>query len=249
MLYGEARGNAAEARRLYALRYPGCVLPNRHTFQSTVQHLRDHGSFKPQAQDRGRARPQGVAKLEEDILDAVAVRLDTSTRRHEAGFTKEGVFNAHNTHVWADENPHAVREHNFQHEFSLNVWAGILNGQLIASCILPPRLNAAQYLHFLRDVLFTLLDDINLEIRQILWFLHDGAPCHNAHVIRNWLNFPQRWIGTYGPVAWPARSPDLNPCDFFLWGYMKELVYAALIDTTEQLKDRIETAAETIRNN
>ncbi|RZC38569.1 DDE 3 domain containing protein, partial [Asbolus verrucosus] len=125
----------------------------------------------------------------------------------EAEFTK-GVFNAHNTHVRVDENTHTVREYQFQHEFSLNVWAGILNGQLIALYILPPRFNAAQYLHFLRDVLFTLLDDINLEIRQKLWFFHDGAPCHNAHVVRNWLNtnFPQRWIGTYGPVAWPARS-------------------------------------------
>ena len=24
---------------------------------------------------------------------------------------------------------------------------------------------------------------------------------------------------------WPARSPDLNPCDFYLWGYLKSVVY------------------------
>ena len=23
---------------------------------------------------------------------------------------------------------------------------------------------------------------------------------------------------------WPARSPDLNPCDFCLWGYLKSKV-------------------------
>ncbi|GFV88973.1 hypothetical protein TNCV_4911751 [Trichonephila clavipes] len=28
-----------------------------------------------------------------------------------------------------------------------------------------------------------------------------------------------------GPVAWPPRSPDLSPLDFFLWGAMKGLVY------------------------
>jgi hypothetical protein len=24
---------------------------------------------------------------------------------------------------------------------------------------------------------------------------------------------------------WPARLPDLTPCDFFLWGYVKDRVY------------------------
>ena len=24
---------------------------------------------------------------------------------------------------------------------------------------------------------------------------------------------------------WPPRSPDLNPCDFYLWSYMKEEVH------------------------
>jgi hypothetical protein len=31
-------------------------------------------------------------------------------------------------------------------------------------------------------------------------------------------------IGTGGPVAWPIRTPDLNPLDFFLWGCMKSRV-------------------------
>ena len=41
---------------------------------------------------------------------------------------------------------------------------------------------------------------------------------------------PQRWIGRTGPKDlalhyWPPRSPDMTPCDFFLWGYVKERVY------------------------
>ena len=27
------------------------------------------------------------------------------------------------------------------------------------------------------------------------------------------------------PVPWPARSPDLTPLDFFMWGYLKNSVY------------------------
>jgi hypothetical protein len=39
----------------------------------------------------------------------------------EAGFTREKVFNNHNTHVWSDENPHRVIERRFQEQFSINV--------------------------------------------------------------------------------------------------------------------------------
>ena len=26
-------------------------------------------------------------------------------------------------------------------------------------------------------------------------------------------------------LAWPPRSPDATPCDFFLWDYVKDQVY------------------------
>ncbi|KAJ8962740.1 hypothetical protein NQ318_001138, partial [Aromia moschata] len=36
-----------------------------------------------------------------------------------------------------------------------------------------------------------------------------------------------RWIGrgNDAPISWPPRSPDLNPCDFFIWGDLKQKVY------------------------
>jgi hypothetical protein len=38
---------------------------------------------------------------------------------------------------------------------------------------------------------------------------------------------------------WPARSPDLTPCDFFLWGCLKDKVYKSNLRTEEQLKENI----------
>ena len=38
---------------------------------------------------------------------------------------------------------------------------------------------------------------------------------------------------------WPARSPDLNPCDYFLWGYLKSKVYRPIPKTIEELKANI----------
>jgi len=37
--------------------------------------------------------------------------------------------------------------------------------------------------------------------------------------------FPGRWVGRGGPTAWPPRSPDLTPLDFFAWGFIKDIVY------------------------
>ena len=43
------------------------------------------------------------------------------------------------------------------------------------------------------------------------------------------------------------RSPDANPCHFFLWGYVKDQVYVPPLPASiPELKVRIRTATETI---
>jgi hypothetical protein len=37
-----------------------------------------------------------------------------------------------------------------------------------------------------------------------------------------------RWVGRYGPIPWPPRSPAITPLDFFLWRYVKNIVYKTL---------------------
>ena len=51
--------------------------------------------------------------------------------------------------------------------------------------------------------------------------------------------FPGHLISLRGDIGWTACSPDLNPCDFFLWGYLKSKVYSDLPQSIEQLKDAI----------
>ncbi|GBN74260.1 hypothetical protein AVEN_73201-1 [Araneus ventricosus] len=55
-----------------------------------------------------------------------------------------------------------------------------------------------------------------------------------------------RWIGRGGPVAWPPRSPDLNPLDFFFWGHMRSLVCETPVDSAEDLVARIVVVADKI---
>jgi hypothetical protein len=44
--------------------------------------------------------------------------------------------------------------------------------------VLPARLTGENYLNFLNVDLPGLLEEIPLEIRRAMWFMHDGAPAH-----------------------------------------------------------------------
>jgi hypothetical protein len=67
-------------------------------------------------------------------------------------------------------------------------------------------------------------------------------------------NFPE-WFG-YG-WSWSSYSPDLIPCDYFLWGFLKDIVYKNNPHMIEELRQEImaavisvseETVAADVRN-
>jgi len=60
--------------------------------------------------------------------------------------------------------------------------------------------------------------------------------------------FPNGWLGRGGPVAWPPKSPNLTPLDYYLWGHMKTLVYETKVKSRAALHNRIFAVAEHIRN-
>jgi hypothetical protein len=60
------------------------------------------------------------------------------------------------------------------------------------------------------------------------------------------MHFPGCWVGRDGPIPWPPCSPDITPLDFFLWGYIKAIVYKTLVTSLDELKLRIVAAIETV---
>lgn len=168
----------------------------------------------------------------------------------ESTFKKDGYMNMHNLHEWHVENPHLTRQDRSQYRFKVNMWTGILNGQIIGPFELPDALNGEVYLDFLQNHLPSLLEDVPLNIYREMWFQQDGCPAHYARSVRQYLDeeFPGRWIGRSGPISWPARSPDLNPLDFFYWGAVKEKVYSKPIESEFELRQRIAEAAEFVNN-
>ena len=74
-------------------------------------------------------------------------------------------------------------------------------------------------------------------------FQQDGAPPHCSKKAIECLTekFDEdRLISRNSSFAWPPYSPDLNPRDYYLWGYLKSKVYCDPYPvTTEQLKKNI----------
>ena len=48
-------------------------------------------------------------------------------------------------------------------------------------------------------------------------------------------------------LCWPPRSPDITPCDFFLWGFVKDTVFVPPVPANlQKLHDCITTAVALI---
>lgn len=115
----------------------------------------------------------------------------------------------------------------------VNVWLGLMGDQIVGPYFFLSNVNGPDYLRMLEEKLLPHLNEIGHPI----FFQQDGAPAHYTTPVRHWLDcwFPNRWIGRSGPIPWPARSPDLTPLDYFLWGYLKHKVYQHEIEDVNQL--------------
>ena len=85
-------------------------------------------------------------------------------------------------------------------------------------------------------------------------FQQDEARPHFHFDVRTHIsaNLRGRWIGRAFHndsrlLPWPPRSPDLSPCHFFLWGYIKNRVYVpSMPSDLSQLRQRIVEAVAAI---
>jgi hypothetical protein len=167
----------------------------------------------------------------------------------ESSFHLSGKVNRHNVRIWGLENPHETLQHE-RDSPKVNVFCALSVRQVYGPFFFPEKtVNGIMYLRMLQNWLFPQLQD---ELQNI--FQQDGAPPHFLNGVREWLNnfVPYRWIGRHGPndlvfLRWPPRSPDLTPCDFFLWRYVKDRVYVPPLPTNlPELRCRIVAAVATI---
>ena len=98
------------------------------------------------------------------------------------------------------------------------------------------------YVEVVRQFIRELKRRQGVSIRQA-WFQQDGATPHTSNFALNFLRavFGNRIISKRAEHEWAPHSPDLNPLDFFLWGYLKDRVYGNSPQTIDELKLSVET--------
>ncbi|GFU67129.1 uncharacterized protein TNCV_3675431 [Trichonephila clavipes] len=115
-----------------------------------------------------------------------------------------------------------------------------------SSCLKDRQVNGDRYRALLTNFF---IPELNNHDVQEQWFQQDGATRHTARTTIDLLKdtFGDRLISRFGPVNWPPRSCDLTPLDYFLWGYVKSLVYADKPQTLDHLEDNIRRVIADIR--
>ena len=165
-----------------------------------------------------------------------AAFIDNVWWSDEASFKLNGHINRHNCVYWADENPHKIVEKEVNLP-GVTVWAAISSSGLIGPIFFEGTVTSENYLVMLQTHFWP-----KMRGNPNCYFQQDGAPPHYGLAVRRWLddNFRGRWIGRRGAIEWPARSPDITPPDFFLWGILKDMVYREKPRTLQDLRTIIE---------
>lgn len=127
----------------------------------------------------------------------------------------------------------------------------LLGHRLIGPFFIDGSLNQFNYHQLLSEDVERVLDEIPLAELYEVYFQQDSATPYNAQITVGWFNrhFNEEWIGTYGPIRWPARSPDLTPLDFWFWEYLQDRVYLRMPRNANDLRNRIIEACQEIPNN
>jgi hypothetical protein len=97
--------------------FPVSQFGERCTNKDYILHLQRVQHLKPEDPPRRIVFCQWLLQKIDEEPNFLSIVLTTD----EAGFTRDGVFNSHNTHIWSEENPHQIRERGFQQRFSINV--------------------------------------------------------------------------------------------------------------------------------
>ena len=153
----------------------------------------------------------------------------------EATFSMNGEVNSQNVCQYAPKGH--PPEFNFNRNNSrakLTVWVGLCgNGVILGPYFFERNVNGIAYLQMLLENVFPILvvhfrNQVENGLFRDLYWAQDGAPAHRLVEVRDRLNEVfgnDHVIGLGHDVEWPPLSPDLTPCDFFLWGYLKNKVF------------------------
>ena len=172
----------------------------------------------------------------------------------EACFSMNGKVCTQNVRCYAPQgqSPDYIYERSDQRH-KLHVWIGLCgNGEMIGPYFFNRNVNGATYLEMLETFVFPAVSRVYQRYGPIfhdIWWMQDGAPCHRSRIVTRALQgrFENRFVSLNQDIEWPPRSPDLTPCDFFLWGYLKQKVFRTPPENVVTLRRRIVDASNELR--
>ena len=168
----------------------------------------------------------------------------------EATFKTDDQVNSWNCRIWSTTRPDNFIHGQHQNADKVTVWAAMTEDKLFGPYFFPESVTAESYCDILKLFFF---EEYQISVWESEPFLmQDGAPAHTSLLARSILKekFGNRVIGKFFDVFWPPRSPDLNPLDYFLWGFVREKVYrnGGFNDVSTMSTAIIEAFAEIRRN-
>ncbi|GFG40733.1 hypothetical protein Cfor_01122, partial [Coptotermes formosanus] len=230
--------SARKCRRKFRCQLLGEPLPSRQTIQYLVNKLTT-GSLVDKKPDK-----KGTV-LTEEKLEEIGARLETSARKslrrlaqacfesictkvtklltlrpykttvdHSLRFSLRGEVNSQNNKYRSAENPRLI------HEFPLR------DGKICLACdectaiYFNERANADRCV---KNILRSFLAELTEGEKLYCYFQQDSATDPTAHVSLEALRKVFDGL-VISRGLWPPRSPDLTPCDFYLWESLKDKV-------------------------
>ena len=162
----------------------------------------------------------------------------------ECHFDLIGYVNKQNYRHWGTEKPFLTIAKPL-HPQRITVWCAISSQRIIGPIFLDTTVTGAVYK---AQILDNFIDKAARHgMLRNYWFQQDGARPHRTQEVFDRLKevFGSRIIGLDAPrmtgdgIEWPPYSPDLNVCDFFLWGYIKDKVYKTSPQNIQELNNNI----------
>lgn len=163
----------------------------------------------------------------------------------EAHFWLNGYVNSQNYRIWGSENPHASVPKSLHGE-RLTVWVAISEQRLVGPFFRTENIDQRVYRSIIQDDFLPALQAAHIDVSTV-WFQQDNATPHTATATMKLLHsiFGSRLISK--DPRWPPRSPDLAPNDFWLFGYLKDVVYRdGVPPSLSVLQSKIQDAVSSI---
>ena len=186
-----------------------------------------------------------------NMIEDGSIDIDKIIFTDECHYHMEGFVNKQNWRHWGSEPPNFTEVRPL-HPKRITVWAGISSGGIIGPYIFSNSVTGQSYTSLLLEKIIPELEEKDLLDNS--WWMQDGAPPHRVNTAFEVLNqnFQDRVIALgyedkfQGGLDWPANSPDLNPMDFFFWGYTKDKTYKGKKHTLETLRIAIQESIKSI---